>query len=290
MNTRPPFEQQFSDWLEDGPADAPDHVLETVLAAFPSIPQRRGVLRVPWRNSSMNGYARIVAGVAAVVAIAVGALFVVPRLQPGNVGGQPSAPLPMQSPSPTPSATLAPTPSSTPIDPSTWTSFRSARHGYSISYPADWTVTPATAPWLAGTDPGSPPNATLDVFTGAGTNGPTFVVVSQPLAKGVTGTAWLTAYESLGATRMPAVCWPPPDQMEPTTIGGQPASIHGGSGACGFTEAVAIVGGRVYELTGYPTRSASGVFDRALFDAFLSTVQFDPTSADDRPAVSPKPS
>lgn len=117
MNTPPRFEQQLSDWLADGPVDAPDTILDTVLAAFPSIPQRRGALRVPWRTPSTNGYSRLVVGLAAVVAIAAGALFVVPRLQPSNVGAPPSAPLLTSSPSPSlpaPSPSPSPVPSTSP--------------------------------------------------------------------------------------------------------------------------------------------------------------------------------
>jgi hypothetical protein len=101
MNTRDSFDQRLVDWLEDGPADAPDQVLETIVAARPSIPQRRAALRVPWRFPLMNGYTRAIAGVAAVVAIAVGAFLVIPRLGSNGVGVGPASP----SPTPTPAGT-----------------------------------------------------------------------------------------------------------------------------------------------------------------------------------------
>jgi hypothetical protein len=286
MTTRPNFEDRLANWLEDGPADAPDQILETVLAAIPSIPQRRAALRVPWRNPLMNGYARALAGIAAVVAIAVGALLLIPRSQSSNVGGAPSA-----SPSTSAVPSSSPIPSSTPINLSSWISFSSTRHGYRISHPSDWTVLPATAPWPPGTDAASPPDPMLDVFTGPAIDSPTFVVASQPLPQGVTGNAWLTNYEQSGAARFPASCWPAVADMETAVVGGQPAWIHGDRSACGFTEAVVIVGGRVYALTGYPHQNDlapdGSLFDRALFDAFLSTVQLDPGSADDRPVASP---
>ena len=37
----PTFDQRLADWLEDDPSTAPREVLGTVLAAFPSIDQRR---------------------------------------------------------------------------------------------------------------------------------------------------------------------------------------------------------------------------------------------------------
>jgi hypothetical protein len=279
------FEDRLSEWLEDGPVDAPDAVAKTVLAAFSSIPQRRGVLRVPWRFPFMNGYARALAGIAAVAVVAVVALTLLNR-QPAAVIGGPG------SPSPSPSA--APTPSPTPINTATWKSFTSARHGVTIHYPSDWTATAATAPWAAGVEAPAPPNPILDAFTAPGPNGQAFVVISQPLPKGVTGAAWLAKYEKDGAAKYPLMCWPSADKMEQTTTGGQPAWIHGGVESCGFTEAIAFAGGRIYELTGYqdPSMTTFPVFDRALFDAFLSTVQFDPAKADDRPAAtaSPQPS
>jgi hypothetical protein len=67
--------------------------------------------------------------------------------------------------------------------------------------------------------------------------------------------------------------------MEQTTIGGQNAWIHGGVPGCGFTEAIVFAGGRVYVLNGYE----GSFFNRALFQAFVSTVTFSPSNADDTP-------
>ena len=40
-STEPDFDQRIADWLEDDPNLAPRQAIETVLAAYPSIPQRR---------------------------------------------------------------------------------------------------------------------------------------------------------------------------------------------------------------------------------------------------------
>ena len=286
------FEDRLSEWLEDGPVDAPDAVAKTVLAAFPSIPQRRGVLRVPWRFPIMNGYARALAGVAAVAVVAVVALTLLNR-PPAAVIGGPGSPSPSPSPSaaPTPSPSAAPTPSATPINTATWKSFTSARHGETVLYPSDWTASAATAPWLAGVEAPPPPNPMLDAFTAPGTNGPAFVVVSQS-TKGVTDASWLATYENAGAAKYPLMCWPKADKMEQKMLtGGEPAYIHGGLEGCGFTEAIAFSGGRVWELTAYqdPSTATFPVFDRALFDAFVSTVTLDRTKVNDRPAATVGP-
>ncbi len=99
----PDFEPRVADWLEADPDLAPAPVLSTVLAAFPSIPQRRAS-RVPWRFKSMSTFAKL--AIAAVILIAVGSVGII-ALQPsgGRIVGS--------APSPAPSPTLAATP--TPV-------------------------------------------------------------------------------------------------------------------------------------------------------------------------------
>jgi hypothetical protein len=93
----PLFEPRIADWLEGDPYTAPDQALDVVLAAFPSIKQRRA-WRVPWRIPNMNGMTRIAVTAAAVMAVAIGGLYVFNR-GPGGPGG-PTTP----TPSPTPLA------------------------------------------------------------------------------------------------------------------------------------------------------------------------------------------
>jgi dipeptidyl aminopeptidase/acylaminoacyl peptidase len=91
----PGFDPRVADWLEADPDRAPSQVLETVMAALPSIPQRRA-LRVPWRSPQMTRFAIGVA--AAAVIAAVTGIAILPRLGPGP-GINPSM-LPTVSPSP----------------------------------------------------------------------------------------------------------------------------------------------------------------------------------------------
>lgn len=82
----PAFDPRIADWLEADPDRAPREVLETVVAAMPSIPQRRA-LRAPWRLPEMLTPAR--AAVAAVLGVLLvgGAIFVFQRPGWSNVGG-----------------------------------------------------------------------------------------------------------------------------------------------------------------------------------------------------------
>jgi hypothetical protein len=277
MNHLPAFEDQLGDWLEDGPVDASDRLVESVLAAFPSIPQRRRALRVPWRRSPVNGYVRVLAGIMAVALIAVS----------GYLVGRPEATVGGPQPSPTSSATASATadaspstsPAASPVDTSLWKAFTSKRHGFSMRYPGDWILGPATAPWPPGTLPAGPPDPMLDWFSPNPVADPTtwFWVTSQALPAGTTGLKWLTDDESFGP-RTP-YCFPAPADMEQTIIGGQKAWIRGGVPGCGFTEAIVFTGGRVYVLAGYK----GSFFDRTLFQDFVSTVTFSPSKADDTP-------
>jgi hypothetical protein len=274
MTRIPEFDDYLTDWLEDGPTDAPGRLLDTVLAAFPAIPQRPVAERVPWRFPPINGYARALVGIAAVAAIALGGFIFLNGPSSNQVGG-----LSLATPSPSPS----PLPSS--IDTSSWTPFTSARHGVAVRYPTDWTATGATAPWPAGThlyDRAGQPGPMLDTFTSP--IGPTFAIASQPLPIGVTGAAWLAAHEASGAASDPPTCWPAPADMERTTVDGLPAWIRTG---CGLTEAIVFAGGRAYDLLAF----VDPTLNRPVFNAFLSTVTFSPATADDTPAepMSPSP-
>lgn len=120
MTPKPPFEDQLDDWIEDGPTVAPGQLLDTVLAAFPSIPQRRGALRIPWRTSPMSGFARLLA--VLVIAVGLGTAAVLVALRPTSTGvGSPGSPSPaaVVVASPTPSASPAATPTTAPTAPPT---------------------------------------------------------------------------------------------------------------------------------------------------------------------------
>jgi Tol biopolymer transport system component len=95
------FDARIAGWLEDDPYTAPDQALEIVLAAFPSIKQRRP-LRAPWRFPEMTPSKLGLAAVA--VAVVVGGLFLFgPWLGPIPDSGAPAT----ASPSVDPSAVVA---------------------------------------------------------------------------------------------------------------------------------------------------------------------------------------
>ena len=87
----PLFDARIAGWLEDDPHAAPDQALDVVLAAFPSIRQRRA-LRVPWRFNPMSSPLKLAFAAAAVAVVAGGVLFFGSSLRPvPNIGGQGTA-------------------------------------------------------------------------------------------------------------------------------------------------------------------------------------------------------
>jgi hypothetical protein len=105
--TRELFDDRIADWLENDPLQAPPQVLETVLAAVPSVPQRRAGLA--WQPAALPRVWQLAAAVALVLVLSFLGLQV---LTPPTVA-------PSQSPqtTPIPSATTfapAPTPTVAP--------------------------------------------------------------------------------------------------------------------------------------------------------------------------------
>jgi hypothetical protein len=93
-------------WLRTDEHESADRILDAVLDALDTTPQRRS-LWLPRRFSDMNNYARLAIAAAAVVVVAFVAINLLPRS--GSIGG----PGPIASPSPTIAATAVPTPSPT---------------------------------------------------------------------------------------------------------------------------------------------------------------------------------
>ena len=258
----PEFDPRVADWLEGDPDRAPEQVLTTVLAAFPSIPQRPAS-RLPWRPDQMNRYAL---GAAAVISVVlVGVVLMILRPSQETVGGP--------SPAPTTASSVPPPVAVGPLA----QSFSSIRHLYEISYPSGWTVTQGTAPWQPGTRTGWGDPA-LDVIQGSGAR---LVASSQALAKGDTPDLWLVAYCELqggNGSGCPdyGTKWsriPIGNQSGFVTLDGVPAA--GGTIKLGgpIFDAVVVANGRGYEFT------LDGDVDRSAFERLMASVNFGPVSS-----------
>jgi hypothetical protein len=260
------FDQRVADWLEDDPNVAPSLVLDTVLAALPSVGQRRAPM--PWagvRWLPASRFGRAGALVAAVLLLILGLLSV-------SIIG---------SPRPTP----------TPVATSPWglsgqlATFTSPRYAYSMDHPVEWTVRKATeslvegsAPWIdgAGVDYTSS-NPATDVTTTPGV-----IVGATHLTAGRTLESWteLVAVATCGT----------PAARGTMTIDGESGALLEYAACFGLHHLWATV---IHDGIGYhivwigPTTTE--VQDRALFETIAATFRFPatPPLLDGSPAAVP---
>ncbi len=270
----PAFDPRIADWLEADPDRAPREVLDTVLAAMPSIPQRHA-LRAPWRFPTMSFPAR------AAALIAVGLLVIAGAVVFGGVGARPAA-----MPSAQPSAATAPTAATPVILPALDATFESPWHGYRVKYPSAWTVTPGTKAWPPDTEAlwGDP---ALDEIKGSsvGSTHPSgdirFVGTQQKYSDGQTADDWLLKYCGGSTACVPA-------SLRTTKVGGTTAymTLDGVPASPGTI----VPGGKIYDVA-VPIAQRAYVFtidgnvDRGTLDAFLAGVILFPGDAVDTPPL-----
>lgn len=279
MSTNRDFERIAGAWLAEGPTELTNRVLDAALDEVHLTHQRRRS-PVPWRASPMSIPMRVAAGIAVIAVVGFAGFAFLNR---GSAIGHSPGPTPSASASPSEGApsTQPPRPSPTPIDPTAWTSFTSARHGYTARYPGDWVLTLATAP------------ATLSDLTGAvdavfdhvKTSGPADEIlgVSTKLPSGMSEADWIAAYRQPVVDTFGASCFPPPDQWKPVTVDGHVGGLYVG---CNYVEATTFVDGRAYIFTlARPLGFAATPATEDLLRAFLSTVTVDPAAADDSPVT-----
>jgi hypothetical protein len=255
----PGFDQRIADWLEDDPDDAPDIVLSTVLAAFPSIPQRRAT-RAPWRPTSMNRFLLAV-GAASVVAVVLGATsFLISSNRPSvDPAGLPSLNATVSashhplSPSPRSAATPDAAESS-PVPPLTERVTSPSGH-FTMMFPRGWSLLDQGAE-LRSRSVGLPDA----LFTGS----------EEPLPDGQSAEEWLARQE--GGCSGGNLGHPP----RGIVIGGHAGVLK--SSTCPILGgrlhylAVVVVSGRGYT---FHMDSRVSVIDETWFLAALAAVEFE---------------
>ena len=258
-------------FLDRSPGDLPDTTRRAIATSIRTIRQRRRSLDPPWRPHHMVNSK--IALIAAVLVLAAGAVFILNRDGSTNLGvGAPSAN--PNAPATTPAASAP----ATPVDTIGWQTFTSARHGYSVSHPADWTAVAATQPWNLAVDQNlviyekstDRVTAPISVREFAGYGG--------PLPAGVTYDEFVTLYQAPGIKEMGQSCFPPQADWRPITIDGQSAGLYT---ACGYIEAQLAYGGRVWIFSGY----GNFYVDAPQFEAMLATIRLQPENADDTPVA-----
>ncbi len=149
-------------------------------------------------------------------------------------------------------------------------SFTSPLYHYSIAYPANWQVTPATRVWL--TYPPSDERSQDDELTAP--DGTSWSVTSLEIPAGTNPAQWLRRYAK-APPGQPGGCFLPLNKEPRTTVDGFPAWIHGGLPICNFTEAYVLVGHRFYQFAAHPSMRTINdhVYDPDLFHAMLESVR-----------------
>jgi hypothetical protein len=273
------FERATRALLEDGSDRTPAATIDAVLLAVRTTPQERD-LRIPWRTAPMPIPMRLVAAIAVIVVAGAAAFSL---FKPSSGAGGLSTPSPTVTPSaPAPSPSPQPTPFA--IDLTTWTSYTSTRYGFSISHPADWTVTPATRAWVFPADATvyGPRNAGTENFVAA--NGDVAASAwSVAVPPGTTADAWIRAYCLVAESGDP--CSALANQTVAATMDGHAGSLVS---FAQDTQSFILVQNRIYVVAIW--RSADyipGGVPR-LLEAYLSTMHLLPgvpaASASPRPS------
>ena len=121
------IERILGHWLADGPTEVPDRVIDVIADRIARQPQRPA-WRLHWRNANMHTSLRAAAVLAAVVILAVGAIYLRGSPSGSNIGG------PAVTPSPSPTASPTPGPSLRSLSP---LAFRPVTH---LEMPDGWVV------------------------------------------------------------------------------------------------------------------------------------------------------
>lgn len=267
------FDRAMDDWLADGSDRTPQPAVGAVLLAIKTTPQERD-LRISWRTPTMSMPMRMAAGIAIVAVLGLATLNFIGR--GSGVGAGPTPPT-TTSPSPTPSPTASPSPSPNLVDTATWTTYVSARYGFSIAHPADWIEQPSDHAWtLAKGGSCCPPDTAFENFTLTTTPNLGIVVSAWSVAvpPGTSVDSWIQAY-----------CRPknttPCTGIQSRAVA---ATMDGHSGLLvPFTDDVQaffLVDGRIYAIACWrPEADASTLpysGSQRLLEAFLSTMRLLP--------------
>jgi len=281
MNDDQAFERATRAFLEEGSDRTSTATIDAVLLAVRTTPQERD-LRVPWRTAQMSNPMRFVAALAVIVIVGVAAANLVGS-SPG-VGGIPS-PSPVVSPSaPAPSPSAQPTPYA--IDTTTWTTYTSARYGFSIGYPADWFVhTTASRNWTYPADaPVNMQSTALETFVAPDSSIAT-AAWSVAVKPGTTLDTWIQAYCPLAESPAPSDCTTMPGRTVAASMDGHAGSLVRFTGD---TQAFFLVKNRMYVVAIWqPEDWIPGGVSR-LLEAYLSTMHLLPGGP--TPSASPRPS
>lgn len=236
------FDRRIADWLAGDPNEAPETVMSAVIAALPTVRQRRGVRRRWASERRLDGLARATVGVTALVILIV-VLSVIAQDR-ARVGASPSPYVPPR------------------------TTFTSSLYGYSLTYSSAVSAYAGQTAW----SPGQPWHIrwVADTFEGMWRR---FSVVSTGFPEGASVADWIARNVAPGTGPCPDA---PVGTWKDGVVAGLTARVR--VGRC-VVDAVVIADERVYVLswrTSQPGPDEHGAGLLRSFDHFADTIQFDP--------------
>jgi hypothetical protein len=272
----------IANWLEDGPIDLPEETRRAILVGLRTQPRARQVA-ILRGLPIMNSLSRLAAAAAIVLAVGGLSIFALSNRNGGGPGAQPS-PSPSLAPSVSPPASSTPG----PLDTATWKQYVSNRYGFSISYPADWVLTPARHDWTLAVDAKDVLGGGADHFElqvpnqGVGVN-----AWSVAVEAGQTAASWLDSYCQLNTK--------PCTGIDQRSI---PAQMDGHAGVIvAFTDDVQaffLVDGRMYVVACWRPNTDPSVVKYSgaikLVQAYVSTMHLLPDGPASAAPTSPGPS
>ncbi len=277
-------------WLIDGPTELPRATRHAIAAAIGTADRRR-----PNRTSvtvlPTGGRERFAMAVVAVM-VAVGGAYLLG--QPGRPGGVPitstapsasTAPMVSAAPSVVARDDATPEPATPPM---TWTEpYTSARFGYSIRYPAGWTVVPADPTRPADVDAFLAPDGTpvSDVFPIPHRTQLSISVSDTPpgLLARSSLQDWAIAHFDDPVTTLDSGSWcrfktfgsvmsipVTPEGFGSTVIGGRRGVIRS---QCARVQAAIAIGDRIFVIV-LASRDPMPTGDDGTFAGFAKTIEF----------------
>ena len=247
-------------WFDEGPVELPESIRRSIATTVRATTQQRRGSGQPWRFP-MNGSSRFAIVAATVVVVAVGGWYLLGP-QGGAVGDQAGSPSPTVSASAPVSASPAPSP----------VTFTSPYYGYTVTLPAGWSATPATAVWDGKGAPGSE-NPVVDKFFGPGMK--TVHAFAGPTSSDLTTygndvIAWISQFHP--------ECVQEPESVGSTTVGSDQATFITWNCGILINLVVGLHGDEGYQFLFRDPglHKASDTTDRALFESMLDTVSFAP--------------
>jgi hypothetical protein len=263
MSTNSDFEKIARTWLQDGPSQIADRSLQAALdEVHVTAQQRFGVAR---RAIHMNGTAWRISAAAVVAVLIIGAGVAFLGRSPGGVGGGPAA---TPTPSPTATATESAAPTPGPTVPPLTETFTSSLHGYSIKYPAGWSVRESVRSLSENEVPWADSEA-VDYFS-EGVSG----VLDHGIIVGTQEVAQGTTSQDFAASTTLVICGTPSAE-ESIDIGGETGRLFTYLSCNGLRHLWAVV---VHGTSAFHVVLINGqvqqVPDRVLFDEVLATFTF----------------